>query len=64
MTDSGRTGSDDSPIEYTQRPANLATKAATEISASASDPFRGHCTRSGDLDRPRIIRRGTAKTGR
>lgn len=61
-TASGRTRSDKSLIEYTERPSSLATKAVTEISAFVADPFRGHCRHSVDLHRPRFIRRSTARS--
>jgi hypothetical protein len=40
MSLAGRTGSDESPIEYTQRPASLATKGAIGIIAPAAGRLR------------------------
>jgi hypothetical protein len=40
MSLAGRTGSDDSPIEYTQRPANLATKDAPDSATHLTDRLR------------------------
>jgi hypothetical protein len=40
MTTWDRTGSDDSPIEYTQRPANLATKDAADSAIHLNDRLR------------------------